>query len=320
MKPQSPGWIASLLLLAAAPAAADWPAMQWDPGAEQCRGHDQNRVESHAYDATTVVIRQNPCVDHEANVLYLLTGSSRALLIDTGAVEREDLAPVATTVAGILAAAGRHDLPLLVAHTHGHLDHRAGDAQFAKVSGVTIAPVESGALRRFFGFRAWPRDIVQLDLGGRVIDVIPTPGHHRDHVVFYDRNTQLLFSGDFLLPGRLLVDDLDAYRASARRVADFALSHPVRYVLGAHIELDAHGDPYSFGSTHHPSERALPLPPADLQALPAALAGFNGFYSRYPDFIVVNSIHILVALASGLLLIVTALVWLVRRLWKRRRA
>ena len=320
MKLPSPGTIASLLLLMAAPAAADWPAMRWDPGAEQCKVHEQMRVESHVYDATTAVIRENPCVDHEANVLYLLTGSNRALLIDTGAEQRQELAPVASTVARLLDAAGRRDLPLLVVHTHGHLDHRAGDAQFAQLPGVTIAPIESGPLRSFFGFRDWPRDIVQLDLGGRVIDVIPTPGHHRDHVVFYDRNTQLLFSGDFLLPGRLLVDDLDAYRASARRVADFALSHPVRYVLGAHIELDAKGDLFSFGATYHPDERALPLASADLQALPAALAGFNGFYSRYPDFIVVNSLHILVALTLGLLLVVTALVWLVRRLWKRRRA
>jgi hypothetical protein len=36
----------------------------------------------------------------------------------------------------------------------------------------------------------------------------------------------------------LLVDDLDAYRESAQRVADFVKTHPVRHVLGAHIEFD----------------------------------------------------------------------------------
>jgi glyoxylase-like metal-dependent hydrolase (beta-lactamase superfamily II) len=34
--------------------------------------------------------------------------------------------------------------------------------------------------------------------------VIPTPGHNATHVVFYVRITGLLFSGDFLMPGRLL--------------------------------------------------------------------------------------------------------------------
>ena len=34
---------------------------------------------------TTIIIRQNPCVDSEANFIYLLIGEERALLIDTGA-------------------------------------------------------------------------------------------------------------------------------------------------------------------------------------------------------------------------------------------
>jgi hypothetical protein len=33
---------------------------------------------------TTIVIRQNPCVDYEANLLYLLIGTDRALLLDSG--------------------------------------------------------------------------------------------------------------------------------------------------------------------------------------------------------------------------------------------
>ncbi len=69
--------------------------------------------------------------------------------------------------------------------------------------------------------------------------VLPTPGHHPDHVVFLDSRTRLLFTGDFYLPGRLLVDDIDAYRDSARRLVEFVQVHGVRYALGAHIEMDA---------------------------------------------------------------------------------
>ena len=54
--------------------AADFPEMRWDPGAEDCTP-DQQRTQLHAYDETTIVIRQNPCVDYEANLLYLLIGT-----------------------------------------------------------------------------------------------------------------------------------------------------------------------------------------------------------------------------------------------------
>jgi hydroxyacylglutathione hydrolase len=150
--------------------------------------------------------------------------------------------------------------------------------------------------------------------------VIPAPGHHEDHVIFYDRRTRLLLTGDFLLPGRLLVDDLEAYQASAKRLADFVASHPVSQVFGAHIELDATGELYTFGATFHPDERALALGVQDVQGLPAALADFNGFQSRHPNYVVVNPIHNLIALASGAIVALALLVWIARRLWKRRRA
>jgi glyoxylase-like metal-dependent hydrolase (beta-lactamase superfamily II) len=231
-----------------------------------------------------------------------------------------DAERTASAVKLTLQSGGADQRPLLVAHTHGHQDHRAGDAEFAKLPGVEIAPIESEPLRKFLGFADWPNGLAQIDLGGRVVDLIPTPGHHADHIVFYDRNTRLLLTGDFLLPGRLLVDDLDAYRASAQRVADFVKAHPVDYVLGAHIELDAGGNPYPGGATFHPNERALPLLAEDALALPAALANFNGFYSRHPNFIVVNPIHNLLALAAGVIVALAFLVWMARRMWMRRRA
>ena len=106
-------------------------------------------------------------------------------------------------------------LPLVVAHTHGHQDHRAGDAAFAALPDTTVVPVDSEGMRKFFGLQNWPKGGAQFELGNRRIEITPTPGHHPDHLVFIDSRTRLLFSGDFLLPGRLLVDDIDAYAASA---------------------------------------------------------------------------------------------------------
>ena len=45
--------------------------------------------------------------------------------------------------------------------------------------------------RKFFHFDRRPEDIAHFDLGGRSVDVVPTPGHHREHVVFYLPNDQL---------------------------------------------------------------------------------------------------------------------------------
>src|SRR5436190_1972250 len=306
------GWLGSAM-------AAGFPEMRWDPGAEDCT-QDQQRTQVRAYDETTIVIRQNPCVDYEANLLYLLIGTDRALLLDSGAtVDPRLTAQLTDLVSKYLVKPGSR-LPLVVAHTHGHQDHRAGDAAFAAQPDTTVVPVDSEGMRKFFGLQDWPVGSARFELGNRSIEVIPTPGHHPDHLVFIDSRTRLLFSGDFLLPGRLLVDDIDAYAASALNVIEAVNAYGVQFALGAHIEMAASGDLYSTGSTFHPGERALPLP-FDTQhalALRQALQDFNGFYSRHPDYAVVNPIHNLIALAIGVIAALVLLVWIGRRLWKRR--
>ena len=168
------GWLGSA-------AAAGFPEMRWDPGAENCTP-DLQRTQLHAYDETTIVIRQNPCVDYEANVLYLLIGEERALLLDSGATDDARLtAQLTNLVEGYLAKPGGSRLPLVVAHTHGHLDHRAGDAAFAALPHTTVVPVDAEGMRAFFGLRNWPEGGAHFELGNRAVEIIPTPGHHPDH-------------------------------------------------------------------------------------------------------------------------------------------
>jgi glyoxylase-like metal-dependent hydrolase (beta-lactamase superfamily II) len=158
-----------------------------------------------------------------------------------------------------------------------------------------------------------------VDLGGRTVDVIPTPGHNETHVAFYDNRTGLLFSGDFLMPGRLLIDDAGAYRESALRIVEFLKTRPLTHILGGHIELNTAGKVYRFGSRHHPNEHRLELAKEDLVALPAAFERFNGFYARHPNYILSNPIRNLVAQAIIGLAVLIFIVWGVRR-WLRRRA
>lgn len=46
----------------------------------------------------------------------------------------------------------------------------------------------------------WLDDGQTVGVGSRELDVVPTPGHTRGHVVFADRGAGLLFAGDHVLP------------------------------------------------------------------------------------------------------------------------
>ncbi len=321
-----PRWyLVGVAVLAAPPAAwaqiaTDSLAVHWNEGAADCKANPPAPLETHAIGAGTYILRESLCATYEAPFMYLLVGSARAMLIDDGDVADPAQVPLAQTVLSLLPGTGSSRLPLLVVHTHRHLDHRAGDVQFASVPNVEVMGYDTGSVRRFYHFTDWPNGMAQIELGGRTVDVIPTPGHNETHVSFYDRNTTLFFSGDFMLPGRLLIDDAGAERATANRVAAFVRERPVRAVLGGHIELDTAGATFSWGSHYHPGEHALAMTKADLLALPAAAESFNGFYTRSGPFLMINSIRVLIAEAIALFVVLVALIAAVIVLVRRRRA
>lgn len=263
----------------------------------------------------TWILRERLASTWEAPFLYLLAGNRRALLIDTGDVADPAAMPLARTVRSLLP----EGLPLLVVHSHGHLDHRTGDVQFVNLPGVEVVPADLEHVRRFFGFKDWPEGQAALDLGGRILDVLPAPGHHPAHVLYYDRNGATLFSGDFLLPGRLLVSDRRAYLASAERAAAFLKDRPVCQILGGHIEKNRAGALYAWEAPQHPDEAPLALAKADLLALPGALRAFNGFYTTTGTFVLENPNRILVAAGIGLFLVLAGLVFGLYRWFQRRR-
>jgi glyoxylase-like metal-dependent hydrolase (beta-lactamase superfamily II) len=290
----------------------------WDAGAETCAGRPVEPIQVHKVNAQTTVLRQSLCATWEAPFLYLLIGNKQALLIDTGDIADPSLMPLASTVMSLLPGEPGAKMPLIVVHSHGHLDHRAGDPQFEHAGGVQLVPADLDHVRKYFGFDAWPNGSAQIDLGDRIIDVLPAPGHHPAQLVYYDRNTGLVFSGDFLLPGRLLVDELAAYQASARRVAAFLKDKPVSDVLGAHVEKNRAGELFPWQSTFHPDEHPLPLTKGDLMALPAALQKFNGFYTKIGPFVIENPIRMLIAVAAAAVIVLVALGTLIYRFLRRR--
>jgi len=294
--------------------------VHWNEGSPDCLKNPQPPLQVHSYNAQTFILRENLCATFEAPFMYLLIGSAKVLLIDTGDVADPHQMPLAQTVMGLLAAEGSGKLPLLVVHTHRHLDHRAGDGQFERLANVQVVGFDISSVKRYYGFTNWPNGLAQINLGDRVVDVIPAPGHNETEVCFYDRQTGLFFSGDFLIPGRLLIDDTGAEIASTERVAAFVKDRPISFVLGGHIEKNAAGKLFEWESQYHPNEHALQLTNDDLLKLPAAIRSFNGFYTVSGNFTMENSIRILILFGVVALLVLSALAWVVIRYLRRRRA
>jgi glyoxylase-like metal-dependent hydrolase (beta-lactamase superfamily II) len=242
-------------------------------------------------DADTFVIRQSVKTNFEAPFLYLLFGQDRALLLDTGAGGLKIRPTIDRLIAEWQAKHGGRAVHLVVAHSHSHGDHHAGDDEFRDRADTDVVGLLPEQVASFFHVADWPRGEARFDLGGRVLDIIPTPGHEPAHIMVYDARTQLLFSGDMLYPGRLYVplDQFGEFRASADRLDDFAKTHKIVALLGAHIEMTtAPGQDYPMEAATHPAEHPLALPPAAIGELRKAVdgAGPTPQIDRHADFIV----------------------------------
>src|SRR5579871_6195135 len=148
----------ALLFSFAVSAQAAVPPLDahWDLGAEDCSQQPHPPLEVYRYDASTWILREGLCSTWEAPFMYLLVGDQRALLIDTGDVADPKLMPLASTVLALLPHTGDKHLPLVVVHSHTHLDHRAGDPQFQGLADVQVVPAQLDSVRKYFGFTHWP--------------------------------------------------------------------------------------------------------------------------------------------------------------------
>ena len=149
---------------------------------------------------------------------YLLAGTERALLIDTGMTLKN-----AREI-----AEGLTDKPVELLNTHGDPDHIGGNAAFPR---VYMHPAEEPNYRAFGG----AGEIVPvhegdvLDLGGRPLEVIELPGHTPGSIALLDRSRRALISGDLIStghifmygPGRDMRQYLASLRKLQRRVAEF---------------------------------------------------------------------------------------------------
>ncbi len=137
---------------------------------------------------------------------YLLIGNEKAMMVDTG-MSKLNLREYVKTITS---------LPVMVVNTHGHFDHTGGNGWFEEVYMHPNAVAD--AKRVFQGAGDYPLDYeIQtvreghvFDLGGRTIEVIEIPAHSPGSIALLDREYRLLFTGDELEAGQVLLMFPDA--------------------------------------------------------------------------------------------------------------
>ena len=186
---------------------------------------------------------------------YLLLGRDRALLLDTGL----GVGDLRREVEALT------DRPVTVALTHVHWDHIGGCGQFAapavhaaEADWLRHFPLPEAAVRRQFCAKAplFPagfspenhrvfsgepgrvlRDGDIIDLGGRQVQVLHTPGHSPGHCCYYEAARGRLYAGDLLyrscLDAFYLSTSPEDYLASLERAAAL----PLREILPGHHTL-----------------------------------------------------------------------------------
>jgi hydroxyacylglutathione hydrolase len=250
----------------------------------------------HEYNEDFYILRESGCINAEKPFLYVIFGEDKALLEDTGVPERGtgrvlSTAPVILDLMAQWAKRKKHaPVSLVVIHSHSHGDHTAADGQFKGQPNVQFIAAAPDEIQKGAGIKTWPTDIGQIDLGKRIIDVIPIPGHDVASIALYDRVTGNLMTGDSLYPGRLYARDLPGYAASAKRLVDFVKIYPVAHVLGAHIEEGAQPYfDYPQGTLYFPQEHVLELSRAHVFELDEAFRKMAGKPVKvvFPDFSVI---------------------------------
>ena len=151
--------------------------------------------------------------DRGADVMYLIAGDEKCLLVDTG----WGIGDLPKTVSSFSS------LPLLVLNTHGHPDHSYGNSVFeqvyiheadkhlidnlstARTRKWMIKNVLPKPLPKSFDADKWAvkvpsiktiKDGYVFDLGNRHLQTICVPGHTAGSVCLLDRENRLLFTGD----------------------------------------------------------------------------------------------------------------------------
>lgn len=187
---------------------------------------------------------------------YLLNGTQRSLLIDTGL----GICNIYDEVIRLT------DKPVTAVATHIHWDHIGGHKYFPDfyahgaelnwldgefpLSAETVRGMvadrcelpEGFDLSGYTMFQGTPtrvlRDHEIIDIGGREIEILHTPGHSPGHMCFWEKERGYLFTGDLVYKDTLFAyypsTDPAAYLSSLEKISEL----PADRVFPAHHSLD----------------------------------------------------------------------------------
>jgi hydroxyacylglutathione hydrolase len=294
-------------------SAVDMPDEWPNNGSADCVDHQNSEpsIFKFKYDENTIILRENKCLNFEANFIYVLFGHDKVFVQDSGSIPQgvsrakfTQLFPIRDTIEGLITeylaahpekdgtVRPRESVELLITHSHSHGDHVSGDYQFVQADGTfyphtTVVGYRPQQVAAFFGITNWPTTPATLDLGGRKLDVLGIPGHEAAHVAIYDHGSQLLLSGDSMYPGHIFINSWPQFRDSMTRLNAFmhekdekgAYLRPVVYALGTHIEKKPTASQfYPYPSWVQDPERKLELFMSDLEFMAAQVEalGPNG--------------------------------------------
>jgi hydroxyacylglutathione hydrolase len=186
---------------------------------------------------------------YQLNYSYLIVGTKRAVLFDAGTGNR-DIVPVVRSLTTV---------PVTVIPSHLHFDHVGALGRFDHTALVDLkslrARADEGTLAleryEFLGFAdglpakrfavdEWWFPGTDIDLGGRRLKVLHTPGHTPTSASLYDAERHWLFAGDLIYPGKLYAflpgASRRAYLETTRRLLE--IIDPGTRIYTAHVADD----------------------------------------------------------------------------------
>lgn len=292
------GWILSFAAWGQwdADASADGNLrFAWIHGSLSAKANTDVRVQVHRYNEHTYILRQNPAVHWEAPFMYLLMGEQRAVLFDVGATAETDYFPLRDVVDRVLErwqqANQVDELTLVVMPLGSEASQTAARAQFEDRANTLIVDSDVASRAEILG-PSWPSQ-GSLDLGGRVLEVLATPGIDSHAISVYDAWAEVLLTGNAFFPGRLVIRDHATYLTTLERLVDLSQTKDVRWIWGGRIEMSADpGIDFLLRANYRPNERKLQMVPADLYDAWGIVRLINNQpdIHIHDDFIVMNGV------------------------------
>lgn len=186
------------------------------------------------YEGPDVVFRQIDEHTWEGNgnlmsreTVYVVEGNDRALLIDAGT----KIVNLDKIVAGITSK------PITLVATHVHPDHTGESIKYFSEIYINAADMVGVPefMKDYKGEIKYLKDGEEIDLGGRVIDVVFTPGHTPGSVSFMDRAAGYGFSGDAFGSGNLLLTtNFSTLLITSQRVAEYMEKYGIKKLYPGH--------------------------------------------------------------------------------------